>query len=67
MKLYLVHTAGVGSFYTLTNNSGEAEEKVKAKLDKEDYGSFGSRKIVRIDVIAEGQTGIFTSSCNLIE
>ncbi len=78
MKLYLLTTKGLGDFYSVARNPNEAELKLKALLDKADYGFSDKRKVENIKLLAEeldafpegkpffssGNNLIFPTSCD---
>lgn len=51
MNLYKV-TNGVGEFYAIAKDYGEAQVRVESFLDEEDYGFSSKRKTLKIELIA---------------
>lgn len=56
MNLYKI-TNGVGEFYSIAKDYGEAQHNVETLLDKEDYGFYVKRKALNIELIATGVLG----------
>lgn len=52
MKLYLL-TNKIGDFYVVSSSPTHAEEKLKALLDKAEYGFDSERKVTNIKLLAE--------------
>lgn len=49
-------TNNIGSYYVTDEDSGKAERKLKAFLDKHEYGVFRDRGAHTIEVIAKEMT-----------
>lgn len=56
MNLYKI-TNGLGEFYCVAKDYGEAQLKTESFLDEEDYGLFTRRKTLRIELIATESLG----------
>ena len=52
MKLFKIEN-GIGIYWVVAEHPTQAEEKLKAILDANDYGFSDKRKVVTITVIAE--------------
>lgn len=52
MKLFKIEN-GIGTYWVIAEHPTQAEEKLKAILDANDYGFSDKRKAVTITVIAE--------------
>lgn len=52
-KLFLLETAGLGSYYIISSDPTSAENFLKKKLNESNYGFSGGRKVTRISIITE--------------